>query len=151
MTLGAKIVMLVKLPSRITSLAPSTITSPISIPASLYTLTVPSTLATILILISEFPLMIMEFSPPPLTTSLPSILILFRVRLPSPTPSPTIKSPVIVRSFNSTPGTLTIIFPSTTSVTTSASEIYCFITLSITFANSALVIFALGLILPFDP
>ncbi len=132
-------------PSIITSSFPSFITTTsMSAPSSTETRIRPSTLATTTLPSTPPPLIMTEFSPPPRTTRFPLIITFSRVTSPSPTPSPIIKSPLTVTSFNVTSGTFTITLPDATEVTVPAWVIYCFIMLSITTANWALVILAFG-------
>ena len=60
--------------------------------------------------ISEVPVIIMEFSPPPRTIVFPVTVTLFKTTSLSATPSPITRSPVIFASFNVT-GLLMITFP----------------------------------------
>ncbi len=138
-------------PSIITSSLPSTTTSPTSVPSSANTLIFPSTRAITMFLILEFPVILMEFSPPPRIIVLPVTFTLSRTTSPSPTPSPMIKSPSTVTSLSVTFGTLIITFPLDSEVYVPASLIYTFTKLSIILANSALVIFCFGFRIPLDP
>ncbi len=132
-------------PSIITSSFPSFITTTsMSAPSSTETRTFPSTLATTTLPPTPPPLIMTEFSPPPRITRFPVTVTFSRITSSSPTPSPIIKSPLTVASFNVTPGTFTITLPGTTEVTIPARVMYCLIMLSITTANCALVILSSG-------
>ena len=137
-------------PSRITSSWPSSTTmTSTSAPPSTETRICPSTFETMILPSTPPPTMMMEFTPPPRAIKSPFTTTLSSVTVPEPTPSAMIKSPLMVTSFNVVPGTFTMTLPSaTTSVTVPEVLIYCLAMLFIITANSALVIFFVGLNFP---
>jgi len=90
-------------------------------------------------------------APPPLTTRVPVTLTLSSTTSPVPTPSATTRSPATVASFNVTSAVLITTLPLLTLPYSPGSFMYCATILFITAANSALVMFALGLICPPEP